>query len=86
MKRLGIAAAILALGFAASTAARADFAVIKFKDGSCRVWTDTKTGPVMGVQGKDWWWVGKPTKTKEAAAKKGAWDVKHKKCASWVAN
>jgi hypothetical protein len=85
MKRLGIAAAILALGFAASTAARADFAVVKFANGSCRVWSDTKMGP-MGMMGKDWWWVGKPTKTKEAAMKKGAWDVKHKKCASWVAN
>ncbi len=37
----------------------------------------------MGMKGKDWWWVGKPVKTKEAAAKKGAWAMKHKKCKSW---
>ena len=84
MKRLGIAAAILALGFAASTAARADYAVIKFKDGSCRVWSDSKMGPMIGMKGKDWWWVGKPAMTREAAMKKGAWDTKHKICKSWV--
>ncbi len=82
MKRLAFAAAVLALGFAASTAARADFAVIKYKDGSCRVWSDTKMAP-MGMKGKDWVWVGKPAMTKEAAAKKGASDVKHKWCKSW---
>jgi hypothetical protein len=82
MKRLAFAAAILALGFAASTAARADFAVIKMKDGSCRTWSDTKMGP-MGMKGKDWWWVGKPMMTKEAASKRGAWAMKHKMCKSW---
>ena len=56
MKRLVLAIGLLAVGFAASTAARADFAVIKYKDGSCRVWTDTKASPM----GKDWKWVGKP--------------------------
>ena len=82
MKRLAFAAAIMALGFAASTAARADFAVVKFKDGSCHVWVDTKATP-GGKMGMDWKWVGKPTKTREAAAKKGAWAMKHHKCKSW---
>ena len=82
MKRLAFGVAILAFSFAASTAARADFAVIKYKDGACRVWSDTKMAP-MGMKGKDWWWVGKPVKTKEAAAKKGARAMKHKKCKSW---
>jgi len=84
MKRLTFAIAILAFGFAASTAARADFAVVKFKDGTCRTWTDPKTGPVIGVVGKDYWWVGKPVKTREAAAKRGAWAVKHKVCKAWL--
>jgi len=82
MKRLGFAVAILALGFAASTAARADFAVIKFKDGSCRVWNNPAAGP-LGTIKEDWWWVGKPTKTREAAAKRGAWAVRHHICKSW---
>jgi hypothetical protein len=82
MKRFVFAAAVLALGFAVSTAARADFAVIKMKDGSCRTWSDTKMGP-MGMKGKDWWWVGKPVMTREAAAKRGAWAMKHKMCKSW---
>ena len=37
----------------------------------------------MGMKGKDWVWVGKPVMTKEAAAKKGASDMKHKWCKSW---
>jgi hypothetical protein len=82
MKRLVFAVAVLALGFAASTAARADFAVIKYKDGSCRVWSDTKMAP-MGMMKKDWSWVGKPVATREAAAKKGAWAMKHHICKSW---
>ena len=82
MKRLGFAVAVLALAFAASTAARADFAVVKFKDGSCRVWDNPGAGP-MGMMKKDWSWVGKPVKTREAANKRGAWAMKHHKCKSW---
>ena len=84
MKRLAFAVAVLALGAAGSTAARADFAVIKFKDGTCRTWADPKMGPAMGMMGKDWWWVGKPVATREAAAKRGAWAVKHKVCKAWM--
>jgi hypothetical protein len=84
MKRLTFAIAILAFGVAASTAARAEFAVIKFKDGTCRTWADPKMGPAMGMMGKDWWWVGKPVATREAAAKRGAWAVKHKVCKAWM--
>jgi len=83
MKRLAIAAAILALGFAATTAARADFAVVKFKNGSCRVWANTKMPP-MGMMKKDWRWVGKPSKTREAAAKKGRWAMKKHICKRWM--
>lgn len=38
MKRLAFAIGLLALGFAASTPARADFAVVKFELGFCRIW------------------------------------------------
>jgi hypothetical protein len=45
MKRLVFAAGVLALGFAAATPARADFAVVKFELGFCRIWWDTGAKP-----------------------------------------
>ena len=48
MKRLAFAIGILALGFTAATPALADFAVVKFKSGYCRVWTETPFGPQDG--------------------------------------
>ena len=45
MKRLVFAVGVMALGAAASTPARADFAVIRFKDGHCQAWMDSKMGP-----------------------------------------
>jgi hypothetical protein len=45
MKRLVFALGVLALGFAASTPARADFAVVKFELGFCRIWWDTGLKP-----------------------------------------
>ena len=42
MKRLAFAIGVVALGLSASTAARADYAVVMFKDGYCRVWNDRK--------------------------------------------
>ncbi len=48
MKRLVFAIGVLALGFAAATPARADFAVVEFKSGYCRVWADTPAGPQDG--------------------------------------
>lgn len=50
MKRLAFAVGVLALGFAASTPARADFAVVKFADGWCRIWWDSAGNP----WGSDW--------------------------------
>jgi hypothetical protein len=41
MKRLAFAIGVVALGLSASTAARADYAVVMFKDGYCRVWNDS---------------------------------------------
>lgn len=48
MKRLAFAVGLLALGFSAATPARADFAVAKFGDGYCRVWTETAFQPAGG--------------------------------------
>ena len=48
MKRLAFAAGLLAIGFGAVTSAHADFAVVKFDNGSCRVWSDTASRPSDG--------------------------------------
>jgi hypothetical protein len=45
MKRLAFAVGVLALGFTAATPARADFAVMKFELGFCRIWWDTGAKP-----------------------------------------
>jgi hypothetical protein len=40
MKRIAFAIGVLVLGFSATTAARADYAVVMFKDGTCRAWNE----------------------------------------------
>ena len=45
MKRLAFAVGVLALAFAAATPARADFAVVKFELGFCRIWWSTDAKP-----------------------------------------
>jgi hypothetical protein len=50
MKQLIFAVSILAIGIAASTPARADFAVVQFGDGYCRIWHDSGADP----WGADW--------------------------------
>lgn len=45
MKRLAFAIGVLALGFTAATPARADFAVVKFELGFCRIWWATSATP-----------------------------------------
>lgn len=45
MNRLACSIGLLALGFAASTPARADFAVVQFADGYCRIWRDSLANP-----------------------------------------
>jgi hypothetical protein len=45
MKRLAFAVGVLALGFAASTATRADFAVVQLEDGWCKIWWDSGATP-----------------------------------------
>lgn len=45
MKQLALAVGLLAIGFVASTPARADYAVVQFGDGSCRIWWDSLDNP-----------------------------------------
>ena len=45
MKRLALVIGVLALGFIASSPARADFAVVKFELGYCRIWWDSSAAP-----------------------------------------
>ena len=56
MKKVSLAIGLLALGFAASTPARADFVIVKFDPGYCRVWMDSSMKPY----GTGWSVVGKP--------------------------
>jgi hypothetical protein len=45
MKRLAFAAAVLGLGFAAATPAHADYAVVQFPSGWCKIWWDSSASP-----------------------------------------
>ena len=45
MKRLAFAIGLLAIGFAAATPARADYALVRFEDGWCRIWWDSAGTP-----------------------------------------
>jgi hypothetical protein len=44
MKRLAFAIGVLAIGLSVSPA-RADFALVRFEDGFCRVWWDSADTP-----------------------------------------
>ncbi len=48
MKRVAFAVGLLVLGFGAVTPAGADYAVVKFNSGYCRVWSHTAAGPQDG--------------------------------------
>jgi hypothetical protein len=45
MKQLAFALGLLAVGFAAAAPAHADYAVVQFGDGFCRVWWDSAGTP-----------------------------------------
>jgi hypothetical protein len=45
MKQLTLVAFAVALGLAATTPARADFAVVQFRDGHCQRWWDSGSNP-----------------------------------------
>ncbi len=79
MKKFAFVMGILALGFAASTPALADFAVVKFKDtGACRAWHHQADRPWGKSQIL---WARVPTW--EVAQAKGAWAMKHHWCKEW---
>jgi hypothetical protein len=63
MTRLTFAVAVLALGFAATTPARGDFAVVKWQDGYCGIWWDSAATP----------WVAGWTKIAVAPDWEAAW-------------
>jgi hypothetical protein len=48
MKRLALALGILTLSIWVAPPVLADFAVVHFNSGYCRVWTDTASGPQDG--------------------------------------
>jgi hypothetical protein len=80
MKALVIALGVVALGAAASSAARADYGVVMFKDGTCRAWNDTKATPI----GKGWkyHWVG--LKSWNTAGSKKHYALKHHWCKTFI--
>jgi hypothetical protein len=45
MKRFSFAVAALALGIVGSTPAHADFAIVQFQDGWCKIWGDSASTP-----------------------------------------
>jgi hypothetical protein len=79
MKRLACAIGILALGFSAATAARADYAVVMFKDGYCRVWNNSKAAPMQ--HGWKYHWVG--LKSWDQGMSKKRYAMKHHWC-KWL--
>ena len=63
MKRLALAVGLLVLGFGAAIPARADYGVVRFHSGFCRVWPDTAMVPFDGQYlafhrhwGGHYWW------------------------------
>jgi hypothetical protein len=49
IKRLAFAVGALALGLTATAPAYADYAVVKFNGGYCRIWTNTVVAPPDGT-------------------------------------
>ena len=85
MKRFVLAVGVLAMAYGMSSPARADYAVVKFGSGYCRVWTDVAAGP---QDGKYLWWrhhhhVHVRLRTWESAEKHVHWAVAHHRCQHW---
>jgi hypothetical protein len=49
MKKILFAIGALGLGLTATAPAHADFAIVKFNSGYCRIWTDTVVAPPDGT-------------------------------------
>jgi hypothetical protein len=78
-KQIVVAFGALALAIAAATPASADFAVVKFKDGSCRAWADHMAAPLE--PGYKYLWVSVPSW--DVAQHKGAYAMHHRWCRHW---
>ena len=53
MKRLAFAVGVMALGVVATAPAKADYAIVKFRSGYCRIWDHTMAVP---PDGHFLWW------------------------------
>jgi hypothetical protein len=81
MKQFAFVIAVLVLALGASTGARADFAVVKFKDtGACRTWYGNAAGKPWGKYQVLW----VKTSSSGEAQGKGAWAMKHHWCKAWM--
>ncbi len=80
MKWLALAIGMLGVCFAASSAARADFAVIRFPDRSCTAWAESQIGP--WPPGSVYLAVGLPTW--QAAVQKGQGEMARHRCTTWI--
>ncbi len=79
MRKSVITFGVLALALAATMPARADYAVVKFKDtGVCRAWWDPAAKPWGKYQVL---WARVPTW--EVAQAKGKYAMKHHWCKAW---
>jgi len=45
MKKFALAIGFLTVALAASTPARADYAVVQYRDGRCEIWQDSASNP-----------------------------------------
>jgi hypothetical protein len=89
MKKVVFAIGVLALGVAAAVPARADFAVVKWGSGYCRVWHDSTVSPWGGkfvawrYRAHDHWhWAHRSAKW-EKADHKMHWAVAKHECQHW---
>jgi hypothetical protein len=85
MMRLSFAIGLLALAFTAAIPARADFAVVEFRSGYCRIWDQTIFGPEDGRYlhfPYPWSWHWR-FHTFEGANMAMHWAVAHHRCHHW---
>jgi len=85
MKKLAFALGLLVVGLSAATPASADFAVVQWKSGYCRVFGDSQFGP---QDGKYHWYrhrhhVHYRFATWAAAEKAMHGSVAHHRCQHW---
>jgi hypothetical protein len=87
MRKLAFALGVLVLGVGAVTQASADYAVVTWKSGYCRVWGESQYGP---QDGKYRWYyrhhhkgVHYRFKTWDRADKAMHRSVAHKRCQHW---